>query len=195
MMNVVEYVFFRALSLLTGLLSYRLNAALGSALGWLSFHLFRIRKQVTLDNLEKAFPGKSGTERKRIADGAYRNYGTVILQMLWASSASDSQLKDAVSISDRTALDRVLGTGKGFILLGGHFGGWEFMLHGLRLHMGKPVHSIVQRQRNSYVDRFVDRTRRRHGNQTIFKGMTRDALRVLQSGGILVILADQSGPR
>ena len=195
MINVVEYVFFRSLSVLAGFLSYRANAAVGSFLGWFSFHFLRIRRRVTLDNLRHAFPEKSESERNRIAEGAFRNYGIAILQMLWASSSPDDDLKRAVRLPDRLVLDKILSSKKGFIMLGAHFGGWEFTLHGLVLHVGRPTSSIVQRQRNTYVNDFVDKVRRRHGNQTIVKGMIREALRVLQSGGILTVLGDQSGPR
>jgi KDO2-lipid IV(A) lauroyltransferase len=195
MINVVEYVFFRILGFFAGLLPYRANAALGSALGWVGFQILGIRKTVTLDNLRNAFPEKNPKERTRIAVGAYKSYGIAILQMLWTTRASDEELMNAVKVPEPSPLSRMVAAGTGFILLSGHFGGWEFLVHGLRLHAGKPFHSIVQRQRNSYVDRFVDRVRRRHDNQTIYKGMARDALLVLRSGGVLAALGDQSGPK
>ena len=195
MNNVVEFFFFRLLGFAATTLPYRWASRLGSTLGSLSFHVIRIRRRVTLENLQHAFPGRTEGERKQIAAGAYRNFGIVFLQMLWASSATDDELRDVVRIDDRTVLDRILAAESGFILLSGHFGGWEFIVHGLRLHIGKPFSIIVQRQRNPYVDRFIDRIRSRHGNRTVTKGMTRDALLTLRSGGILAMLADQSAPK
>jgi len=195
MNNAVEFLFFRLLGILAAILPYRWISLIGSSLGWLSFYVIRIRRRVTLENLRHAFPGKTEAERERIATGAYRNFGIVFLQMLWASSATDDELRAVVRIDDRTALDRVLAADAGFILLSGHFGGWEFIVHGLRLHIGRPFSIIVQRQRNPYVDRTIDRIRTRHGNRTVNKGMTRDALLTLRSRGILAMLADQSGPK
>jgi KDO2-lipid IV(A) lauroyltransferase len=59
-----------------------------------------------------------------------------------------------------------------------------------------PVHIIVQRQRNKYVDRIINKGRMRHGNTTIPMGVSsREALSVLRGGGVLAALADQSGPK
>jgi KDO2-lipid IV(A) lauroyltransferase len=195
MNNVVEFLLFRCITLLAISLSYKGNIRLGGFLAWLSFHVLRIRRRVTLDNLKHAFPEKTDSERKRIAGGAYRNFGIVFLQMLWASSATEDQLKEAVRVPDRSLPDRMLGSGDGFILLSGHFGGWELLVHSLRLHFGRPFTIIVQQQRNPYVNRFIDRSRSRHGNRTVGREMIREALQTLRAGGILAVLADQSGPR
>jgi KDO2-lipid IV(A) lauroyltransferase len=55
---------------------------------------------------------------------------------------------------------------------------------------------IVQRQRNQRIDWKIDQGRSRHGNVTIAMGpSSREGLRVLREGGLLVMLGDQSGPK
>ena len=56
---------------------------------------------------------------------------------------------------------------------------------------------IVQRQRNRRIDALVDRIRTRLGNETIPMGpaSARASLKHLRAGGVLGVLADQSGPK
>lgn len=197
MIEGIEYLAFRLLQGITHILSYRLATRKGAFLGAAVFHLTGFRKKITLENLAHAFPELSENERKRIALGAYRNYGIALLQMLWAGGQSEEVLRSTVRIPDRSLIDRHLNSGKGFILLSGHYGCWEFLVQGLRLQLGKPVNPIVQRQRNVRIDRLVDATRSRFGNITIPMGSSsaKETLKTLREGGIVAMLGDQSGPR
>jgi lauroyl/myristoyl acyltransferase len=56
-------------------------------------YLTGYRRSVTMDNLTHAFPEKSSDELRRIARGAYRNYGRAILEMLWAGGQPADALK------------------------------------------------------------------------------------------------------
>ncbi|MDH4070654.1 MAG: hypothetical protein OEV30_09525 [Ignavibacteria bacterium] len=196
MLNLVEFILFEAVSQIVRPLSYRAVGRLGRWYGSLGYYCLRIRRARTLTNLRFAFPQKTEEERKAIAAGAYRNFGIAIMQLLWSRYATADQLKQVVRIPDRRILNECLDAGKGIVLLSAHFGCWEFIAQGLRLQIGHPINSIVQRQRNQYIDRIIDRTRRRHGNSTISKGVqSRASLTVLKSGGILGLLGDQSGPK
>lgn len=196
MLNLLELIFFEAVSQLVRPLSYRSVSALGRWSGSFAYRWLRIRRSLTLTNLRFAFPQKTEQDREKIAHGAYKNFGIAIMQLLWSRYASSDQLKQVVRIPDRTVLNQCLASGKGIVLLSAHFGCWEFIAQGLRLQIGHPINSIVQRQRNQYIDRIIDRTRRRHGNETISKGVqSRESLTVLRSGGILGLLGDQSGPK
>jgi len=196
MVEAVEYALFLLIRGAARLLPFRIAGRIGASLGALVFHLLGFRKRVTLENLQNAFPELSERNRKAIALGAFKNYGTAVLEMLWASQQSDDALRRTVCLQDRTIADRCIEGGKGVILLSGHFGNWEFLIHGLRLHLGRPMVIIVQRQSNRMIDRLIDNGRRRHGNVTIPMGpSSRDALRSLKEGGILAMLGDQSGPK
>jgi len=195
MSHRLEFLFFEAFSLIARWLPYSALSRFGGMMGVLVFRL-GVRRNLTISNLRHAFPEKDEPEIKRIARGAFRNVGIATMQLLWTRFADDDALESVVRIRDRTVLDHCLAAGQGVVLLSGHYGSWEFVAHGLRLRVGQPVHCVVQRQRNPYVNRAVDAARCRHGNTTIEMGTrSRGAIAVLRSGGILALLGDQSGPR
>ena len=66
---------------------------MGSLLGLTVMYVTGYRKKVTMDNLRRAFPEKTGEELDDIAHGAYRNYGRAILEMLWAGGQSADVLR------------------------------------------------------------------------------------------------------
>lgn len=197
MKDWIEYSAFMLAARLAGLFRFPAIAGFGAFAGSLVFLLTPVRKRVVSDNLAHAFPEKSQKERRRIAHGAYRNYGTSVFTMLWCRNRSEPELKSTVRLMNREVLDRYLQDRRGFILLSGHFGCWELIIHAVRLHLGRPVATIVQTQRNRRIDAVVDSIRTQWGNETIPMGPSsaRESLRVLREGGVMAALADQSAAR
>jgi KDO2-lipid IV(A) lauroyltransferase len=196
MRNSLEFFLFVLVRWVTAQLSFRGTTLLGGWLGSCVFHLLRFRRTITTDNLRHAFPGKAGREIDNIAHDAYRNYGITVLQMLWADKQDEETLLKTVRMHGRSVFANAYSAGRGLVLLSGHFGGWEMIIRGLRLHLGMPMNIIVQRQRNPMIDRVIDEGRRRHGNVTIPMGPSaREALRTLKEGHVIAMLADQSGPK
>ncbi|NIR51995.1 hypothetical protein GWO43_25640, partial [candidate division KSB1 bacterium] len=49
---------------------------------FLAFHIFKIRRDVALENLKIAFPEKSEKERAAIAYGSYKHFALMILEFM-----------------------------------------------------------------------------------------------------------------
>lgn len=196
MKELLEYAAFRVLQLTARVLPFRVAGILGSFLGAIVYRCTPFRKSVVHDNLRAAFPGLSRGEIRRIALGAFRNYGIALVHMLWAGGQKDAVLQRVVRLANREVFDAARARGRGVILLSGHFGSWELLVHSVRLNLGEPAYIIVQRQRNKRIDALVNASRTLHGNVTIPMGPSaREALRALAGGNILYALGDQSGPR
>ncbi len=184
------------LAALVSRLPYRMAGALGAGFGTAVLSLTGYRKAVTFDNLKRAFPEKSDPEISQIARGAYRNYGRAILEMLWAGGQGPDALRAKIHPRNQQLLDDALREGHGVVLMSAHYGSWEFLLNGLKLHIPTPFMAIAQRQRNERIDALIDRRRRRFDVTTVPMGPSvREVLRGLQNGNIVLILGDQSGPR
>lgn len=196
MIPAFEYAAFRVLAAIVTRLPYSVADALGTTLGLAVLYLTRYRRAVTLDNLAHAFPEKGDEARLLIARGAYANYGRAIVGMLWAGGQSAGTLKAKVHPRNPELVQEALSRGRGLILLSAHFGSWELLLTGLKLHIAVPWIAIVQRQRNERIDAMIDSRRRRFDVQTVPMGPSvREVLRGLQEGKVVLILGDQSGPR
>ena len=160
------------------------------------FYCVPIRRSLTLDHLRQAFPEKSPEELKRIALSAYRNLVISLLEVFWFSRLTPETLKDLVCMPDTGPLDRELKKGKGLIMLGGHFGNWELIAIAVGLLSGHPLTIIVQRQRNKYVDAFMNRNRTLFGNTVVeMEKAPREIIGTLRNNGVVAMLADQSGPQ
>ena len=154
------------------------------------------RRAVTLDNLAHAFPSMPDAARREVALGAYRNYTTTILELLWTSGKSRERLTELVDIPDRSVIDRLLARGRGLVMVSGHFGGWELLHSSVFPKLGILIAFFVQRQRNGRIDALFEELRGRFGNQTIPMGVSaRQAVQVLRDGRVLAGLGDQSGPK
>ncbi len=192
----IEYHSFALLSKLAQSFSYRTAGKVGAFLG-VCIHLFiGSRRAVARDNLAQAFPGMSESEREGIAHGAFKNYGTALVEMLWAGGKSAEELMSKVSPVSPAILQRYFTAPKGLILLSAHYGNWEFLPLGLRLHLGRPMTMIAQRQRNKRIDAMIEAARTRWDNRTVSMGVSsREAFKALREGAMMLILSDQSGPK
>jgi KDO2-lipid IV(A) lauroyltransferase len=196
MIDVLEYILFRSLAIVVERLPFRFAGWIGSTLGVLGMDVLRFRRQLTLDNLSAAFPDKTREELLRIARGAYRSYGTAIMEMLWSYGATEQQLVSVFRFRNMGVLDQAKARGKGVLFLSAHFGCWELSMSGGRLRLGEPIVVVAQRQRNVLIDRLITSRRERFGNKVVFMGPNvREILRALSERRIVGILGDQSGPK
>jgi len=192
----IEYHSFVLLSKIARSLSFTTAARVGSFLGASAYRIIGYRKSITLDNLRHAFPGMQESELRGIALRAFRNYGIMLIEMLWSLGQEERLLKNIVRLQNADVLKRAIAANAGVIILSGHFGSWEFLLSSFRLKVGRPFVSIVQHQRNRRIDEMINRMRTRWDNTTISMGVsTREVFKTLQEGKILLMLGDQSGPK
>jgi KDO2-lipid IV(A) lauroyltransferase len=193
----LEYAAFRTAQVILSLLPFAAAGAMGRTLAGLVFRLTGVRKAVTLDNLRQAFPEMSEAGRIRIARDAFRNFGTAIAEFLWSTGKSADELRSVLRLRNGEVVAPHLRDPRGILLVSGHFGGWEFIISALRLHLDKPFATIVQRQRNRRVDARIDALRTRFGNSTFPMGPSsgRHSLKVLKEGGMIGALGDQSAAK
>ncbi len=155
---------------------------------------FGIRKNVTLENLNKAYPELTGAEKNKIAIGAYANLGIVFAEMLYLRFASLKSIESRIRISNPELFQNLLREQKGLIVVAGHFANWEWLaLGGARIL--KENFAIVRKNiRTSFTERFLEKMRIRTGNTLINSGDIRRMYRVLRNGSCIALLADQAAP-
>src|SRR5262245_19313137 len=72
----------------------------GAAIGSLAYYLVGSRRRVALDNLRHAFPELTEEGKRRIAKGAFRNYGIALVELLWFPNLTDTILRTLVTIKN-----------------------------------------------------------------------------------------------
>jgi KDO2-lipid IV(A) lauroyltransferase len=171
----------------------RILIAFGKYVAFIGFAL-GIRKKVTLDNLARAYPDISESQRKAIAKKSYANLGVVFTEMLYLRFAKRKNITKHIAISNPNIFHQALDERKGLIVVAGHFANWEWLALGGSLRLGKNFSIVRKNIQKSFTERFLSDMRIRTGNSLIDAGNIRGMYRTLQTGGCIAMLADQAAP-
>ncbi len=166
--------------------------AISCRLGWLCWHVLRLRRQVVEENLAIAFPEKSLAEREQIALGMWRHLFLMIMEIAHAPRKLHRTNCRKYSSSPRMkeVLARLIDE-RPTVMISGHLGNFEIGGFQLALH-GFPTHTIARPLDNAYLDKFVNRFRGSTGQHMLPKeGSSRAIALLLERGGTLVLLGDQ----
>ena len=188
----LEYLFFRYLGALVRGLPLRAALALGATLGTIAFRIVRVRREIALENLRRAFERERGErEIRRIAAELYRNMGRSLVEFLRFPLLTPTRVRELVSFVHPERLDRVARSGRGAILLTGHFGNWELMASAIA-YRTRPYGVLVAPLKNRPVDELASSYRRAGRVFPIPTGTSvRELLRRLRRGEFVGIVADQ----
>ncbi len=165
-------------------------------LGDLAFSVFRIRREVTLENLQTAFGDTyTQSERREIARQCYRNFGMTFVEIVRFNWETASDIQSRMDFSGRDHVQAAGARGKGVIYLAGHVGNWEMMGACLGM-LGAPLSVVQGDQKNLFVDRLIKGLRTRMGMETIPIGSSlKMVLKLLRKDGRIALIADQDGGR
>ena len=191
--SMLESAALSVLRLTLFLLPRRGVFLLGRTVGWFVFHVFRLKRAITLSNLEQALGTVySPKQLNRIASRCYLHFGALFAELLVLPRMSGDDLDACFELENPEVLDNALGKGRGILMTSGHLGNWE-LLGGALAKRGYPVTIYVGRQRNLKADALVNFIRRRMGIGTVPKGWgaMRSMVRVLKNNQVLGLLSDQ----
>ncbi len=90
------------------------------------FHLIGYRKQIVLQNLQNAFPGKSEEEILTIQKKFYRHLCDLVVETLKTLSWTEAEVRERVTLHNKSLLDRLYAQNKSIIVVMGHCGNWEW---------------------------------------------------------------------
>jgi len=187
-----ELVGVRFLIFLPSVLPLKWSVRLSSLLGILAFDIFRIRREVSLENIGRAF-GDSMPYRIRIKTvrRSYINFAKSMVEFASLQRPNQERLLNLVSITGRENIDEALAMGRGVVVVTGHFGSWEF-LGAAAVARGFPVEFLVGEQSNTLVDDLMNGLRAKAGIGIISRGAgARGIFGSLKKGRMVAILSDQ----
>ena len=169
-----------ALLRLTSLLPFRVELMIGRLVGRLIFMTTGARRQQIVDtNLARCYPEKTLAERNRIKVECYQNMGISLIEMAMCWWWPEEKLRALVQIEGREHLDKVLASGRGVILLTGHFTSLEIGARLLALFM--PVQVMYRTQRNPMFDSYLFTRRSSYFVNAVSRKNTRQLIKGLKS--------------
>jgi KDO2-lipid IV(A) lauroyltransferase len=164
---------------LIALLPYRAALCAGRLLGRQIYLFSRQRRRIVDINLAHCFPDKSLQERNRIKIDCFHNIGISLVEMAICWWWKDAQLEPLVEIQGREHLDAALESGRGVILLSGHYTSLEIGARSLIL-IG-PVQVMYRTQRNAMFDSFLYTQRSRFFVNVISRKQTRQLIKGIKN--------------
>ncbi|MCI0532122.1 MAG: hypothetical protein L0Y74_09275 [candidate division Zixibacteria bacterium] len=149
---LLELWLFRLVGLYVRSLSYAGAVRFSNFIGKVAFDLLKIRRRVTLSNLELAFGRqKSKEEREQIGRRSYQIISRSFVEHLYLPKLKKGEILNLVKFESTKPFEQALAGGKGAILVSAHFGSWQ--LFGVAAaQLGFPVKFLVQPQRNAEID-------------------------------------------
>ncbi|MEP7234237.1 MAG: lysophospholipid acyltransferase family protein [Ignavibacteriota bacterium] len=165
----------------------------GSVIARAAF-IFHIRRRVTTENLESAFPALSENDRIKIAKKSYSNIGIVFAEMVYLRYAKSKYIAEHITIANPAMYHSAIAQSRGLVVIAGHFANWEWLALGGSMLLHSNFAVVRKNIQTTFTERFLDKMRKRSGNQLINSADIRKMFRVLQNGNCIALLADQAAP-
>jgi KDO2-lipid IV(A) lauroyltransferase len=193
--NILEYILFISLSFSFRLVGLKTARKFSSLITFIFFYLIPIRKKVTIDNLQHAFPEYFEADIKNLAYKCYKNFCITLIEILYIPWLSRDELKNVLTCPNLDLITKRYEEGNGVILLSAHFSNWEYLAVSVALQINKKLSIIVKSQRNPYVNNWMNKMRTKWTNEVVPLGVSiRNIFSVLMQKGIVAMVADQRGP-
>jgi len=157
------------------LFPYRSQILLGGVFGKIIQILSPKRQRVVDINLQLCFPEKSVAERNKMKNASFQNLGIALLEMSMCWWWSEDRLRSLVEIRGREHIEAVLDSGRGVILLTGHFTSLE--IGGRLFTLSMPLQAMYRTQKNRLFDSYLYTRRKSYLENAISRKNTRQMIR------------------
>jgi len=165
---------------------------LGGLLGSVSYRWFAFRRRRIADaNLRAAFGAElTDSERQRIVRACLINTAKMLLELFKLPQLTPEAVKQLVKLSGGEHVRAAHAKGHGVIVLTGHFGNFELGAARLRAE-GYAVNVVARDAPDTPTAQLINACRESHGTKVLAREEIRAALRCLQRGELLALVADQ----
>jgi Kdo2-lipid IVA lauroyltransferase/acyltransferase len=169
--------------------------AIGDVGTWLAYHTMREGTASLIANLRVVRPHASEQELRKLALVTYRSYARDTIDFIRSLEMNAESLAPLMVGHDHGPLEALLLRGRGVIIVGGHFGNWEFGGVVLRVLNRCRLAVVGKSEASPAVGEIRRRMRESLGIETFEIGrMLETALQIrrfLASNGVVAMLLDR----
>jgi KDO2-lipid IV(A) lauroyltransferase len=192
---IVEVVIVIVLSIPLAILPLGLALRVGDVLGLLLFHVWGSRRRIAIDNLSKCVSAGAiliTEPAETIIRKNFINLGRSFIEVVKIYYGLGEKIIQSVGVEGIEHFKTAQSKGKGILILSGHCGNWEL----LALALSSKISSgsgIARPINNPYLNKIVERVRRKYGNEVIYKkGALKPIMKKLKNNECVGILMDQA---
>ena len=194
---LAEYIALRAACAVVNAVPYPVACAAVRGLAWMLVKVFRFKRRRTISRILGCFPEKTEREAIRIAIASLANILMNAVELIRAPRLDrawiERHVKDVHVYADR--LKAIADEGKGVVIMVPHSGNW-YMAAWAMARYGVPLFAIAARQRNPYIDAWMNRQYGK-GLEVVERGSARTMAEIksrLEHGQCFAILPDLRVP-
>lgn len=165
---------------------------------FLIYYCIKYRRKTVHSNLIHAFPEKSKSEIANIQKAFYHHFSDFLLESLKTIQLSKNQLDNRFQFLNPEIFHTYYYQGKSVVLVSGHFGNWEWMVH-IQEKLRHKFYAIYKPLQNKKHDELIKRIRGKYDTvsqlipmQEVYKYIVR--FEKEKQPAIVWFLADQSPP-
>jgi KDO2-lipid IV(A) lauroyltransferase len=163
---------------------------LGKTLGRASRHIAHRRRRIAEINLRLCFPEFSEQQRSRLLKAQFEAVGMGLFETALAWWSTDEQLKNRFQIEGLQHLDRAVSSGRGVILLTGHFTTLEIGARFITFHHA--FHALYRPHKNPLYQTMMQHAREtRSRRPAITQNDVKGVLKALKQGHTVWYAPDQ----
>lgn len=170
---------------------------LARVLAFLATDVFRVRGQVTDENLANVYPHWTAAQRRNVTRRMWEHLVIMVCEIAHVPrKIHETNWRRYITIVRKREMVSYLLDTRPLVIVSGHFGNFEVAGYTAGL-LGFPTFAIARPLDNVYLHRFINRFRGSKGQFMLPKDGSGHLIQaVLESGGTLSLLGDQyAGPK
>ncbi|GEM_PF-2551341 len=200
----LEYLFILVVIKILSIFSLETHIKVGRNIGWILYRISPRMRDIVTSNLRIIATNEQVIERTNIKtkinlESSLENFQRTLgnfFATLKTAQLSEAELLSRVEFKGLDLLQKTPSKG-GYLVLLPHMGHWELLAQISPLIMPNDLSTaaMYRHVNNPYLNNWIKRTRQNKG-VTLFsaKSELRLAMRFLEKGGVMAVLADQKGP-
>jgi len=132
------------------------------------YYIIGYRKKIVLNNLTRVFPNKTQKELLIIQREFYHHFVDLFVEMIKTFTISKEQIEKHYKFNNMSLLEEINKRGKSIILVGSHYGNWEWVLS-MQMHTDIIGYGTYTKINNKTFERKIKETRERFGSTMVLK--------------------------
>jgi len=186
-----EYILLLGTKILLMCLPWKARISAGKFMGRMIFLLDGKHRRVSIANLAAAFPQLAGPKLLELSRKSFENIGKLMIEVIFLKRR-EKTLLSGTTIEGWDNLHEAARNGKGYILVSGHFGNWEWVAF-LQSSLGFPLEMVTRPLDNPFAENFLKKIREAKGNRVIYKrNAVREMVKALKASKGIAFVFDQN---
>jgi KDO2-lipid IV(A) lauroyltransferase len=129
--------------------------------------IIKYRLNITQKNLTLGLSKLTSKKRKDLINQFYHHFFNVIIEILKSISFNKKDIISRVNIKNKSAIENVLKDKKPIVLIGSHYGNWEWLLLRIGLIKNIKLSAVYRPLSNTIFDKILFKTRTKFGAELV----------------------------